>query len=519
MKRFFRALLCYAVFFSINAVGAELGSPVSITPYTNDRFLVVDYKNLFLVGADGQRVLVTPEIPAGKAWNPTGVFYRSGLTYIANYGGHNVIAGEIQNGRFIWKMEFVAPGLRSPEGVAADADIVAVADYDGSNISAFAHDGTQLWRTKLDLAHGVWIEGDFVYATALGADARVAKLSKQTGKELLKVETRDWHNGYIYPTAITTALGSGLVGDLLVVDADSGALVSITKDLKEVGRTGKSSAEFWQRPYSAVAHNGELYVTDTEGNRLRKLADGVLSTFGKDSGQRHIGSPPKYGDKGNPFCAPQEAQVPFTQSLRATLGYQGACLHNDAEGWTSKAIWPVGGPLLRRPPNGIGYAWQFAMDIDGQAFTITGSPNRKMVMVSSGDAYIFVNIPLNYVIWGAPKDATELEQLLAPQIKQEWRRYQDIRWMCGPLPAFIKYGTENREPLAEQLHQLISAKNAKELAQKWLNGEAITQTDIDSITSRGRVFYLDDLAILTMLSNSTPEVEIRKFARCKQLVY
>lgn len=519
MKRFFRALLCCTAFVGINAVSAEMSSLVSITQYTNDRFLVVDYKNLFLVDADGRRVIVRPEIPDGKTWNPTGVFYRSGLTYIANYGGHNVIAGEIRDGRFIWKMEFSAPDLSSPEGVAADADIVVVADYDGSNISAFTHDGKLLWRTQVDLAHGVWVEGDFVYATALGDDARLAKLSKQTGEKLLTVETRGWHNGYIYPTAITTALGSGLVGDLIVVDADSGTMVSITKDLKEVGRTGKGSAEFWQRPYSAVAHNGALYITDTEGKRLRKLANGVVSTFGPDSDQIHIGSPPQYGDKGNPFCAPQEAQVPFTEGLRATLGYQGACLHNDAEGWTSKAIWPVGGPLLRRPPNGIGYAWQFNMAVDDQIFTITGSPNRTKVMVSSGDAYVFVDIPPNYVIWGAPEDTTELEQLLAPQIKQEWRRYQDIRWMCGPLSAFIKYGTEARETLAEQLHQLITAKTAEDLAQKWLNGEPITQRDLDNITSKGRAFYLDDLAVLTMLSNSTPEVEIRKFYRCKQLVY
>lgn len=519
MKRFFRALLCFAVFFSVNAVSAELSSPVSITPYTTDQFLVVDYNNLFLVDATGARTLIQPSIPDRSKWNPTGIFYRDGLVYIANYPWKNVLVGKLEGGQFVQEREMTAPGLRSPEGVAVDQDMIAVADYDGSNVTAFSHDGTMLWQTKLSLAHGVWIDDEFVYATALGDSERIVKLSKKTGEKVLAVNTRGWHNGYIYPTAITTAVGSGLVGDLIVVDADSGALVSITKNLEEVGRAGKGSAEFWQRPYSAVAHNGALYVTDTEGKRLRRLANGVVSTFGTDSDQIHIGSPPQYGDKGNPFCAPQEAQVPFVEGLRATLGYQGACLHNDAEGWASKAIWPVGGPLLRRPPNGIGYAWQFNMDVDDQIFTITGSPNRKKVMVSSGDAYVFVDIPPNYVIWGAPEDTTELEQLLAPQIKQEWRRYQDIRWMCGPLPAFIKYGTEAREPLAEQLHALITAKNAEELAQKWLSGEPITQTDLDNITSKGRAFYLDDLAVLTMLSNSTPEVEMRKFDRCKQLVY
>lgn len=515
MQPFFRALLLFATLISINASGTELGAPVSISTYPENRFLVVDYNNLFLVDPDGHRSLLQPEIPDGKVWNPTGVFYRSDLAYIANYGGHNVIAGEIREGRFIQKQEFSAPGLISPEGVAVDADLVVVADYDGSNVTAFSHDGKQLWRTKIDLAHGVWIEGDFVYATALGADERVAKLSKKTGERILSVSTRDWHSGYIYPTSITSAAGSGLKGDLLVIDADSGALISITENLEEVSRTGKTSPEFWQRPYGAVAYNHTLYITDTEGKRLRRLADGEVSTFGEDSGLTHIGDTIQYGDKNGPFCALKEAKVPFAKNFRATLGYQAACLHNDREGWISKAIWPIGGPLLHRPPNGIGYAWQFDMTVDGHTFTLTGSPNRKTIMVAEGDTYIFVDIPPNYVIWGRPKDAGEIEDILSPEIRQEWRHYQDVRWACGPLPAFMKYGASTGETLPARLDALITAPNAKNLVDKWLTGTPITERDLEEITSKGRTFYLDDLAVLTMLSHSSREVEARKFEKCK----
>lgn len=515
MKRFIQALIIFATLATTTAHSTEMRSPVSIAPYGNDKFLVVDYNNLYQVDAQGGRKLIEPSLPDNKRWNPTGVFFRKGLVYIANYNWNNVLIGTIQEGRFVQEQTLTVPGLISPEGVAVDDDLIAVANYDGSNITAFSHDGRLLWQTEMSLAHGVWVEGDFVYATALGNAERLAKLSKKTGEKVATVSARGWHGGYIYPTAVTTAAGSGLVGDLLVVDADAGAMISINTDLEEVGRAGKNGPQFWQRPYAAVAHNGALYVTDTEGQQLRKLVGGKVSAFGKDKGWKHLGSPVPYGDKSGPFCATQAAKVPFSGDLRTTLGYQGACLHNDAEGWTSKGLWPVGGPLLHRPPMGLGYAWQFDMSVDGQTFTITGSPNRRKAMVAAGNFYVFVDLPADYIVWGKPNDPAELIQQLTPKIRQEWARYQDLRWSCGPLAAFLRYGAGTRKTLGEQLDAMLTASTAKALARDWLAGTPIAQADLDDITTKGRVFYLDDLAVLTMLSNSNPAVENKKFENCK----
>jgi len=79
-------------------------------------------------------------------------------------------------------------------------------------------------------------------------------------------------------------------GDLVVIDANRGAVIFIDRDLQIADQYGRNSRHLWLRPYGAEIIGARMLVADTENFRLVWLTASyeVTSAF-DDLGKIHVG--------------------------------------------------------------------------------------------------------------------------------------------------------------------------------------------------------------------------------------
>jgi hypothetical protein len=270
--------------FHIRRADVEAWTPVSLTPVAPGRFVVANYRNLYLI--DERQKTITPLAPpAGiSVWAPTAVQFaeRYGLLFVANYTGNDILmlrlvqsGGELS----LQLVERVVDEIEGAEGVfvSPDSSQMAVANYVGQNIALYERrDGRWhfRWKQSLVSAHGVAIVGRSVY----GAGVALAKFDLADGRELLRKAALGPH-----PIQFATCVTPTVAGNLLVSDPEAGSVYLADQQLnllESVGENGPTYANL-DMPYCAYQYGERTFVLSTYQARIVVFdhADGNTSSW------------------------------------------------------------------------------------------------------------------------------------------------------------------------------------------------------------------------------------------------
>jgi len=406
--------------------------------------------------------------------------------------------------------------MKSPENVAVNADGIAVADYDSGAVHYFEHDGRLRWTYKLPLAHGVAIAYGHVYGASLSSEGLV-KLEPATGAVVARNKTYG-QKGFIYPTAMFSTKDSPFKGDLVVIDANRGAVIFIDRDLQIADQYGRNSRHLWLRPYGAEIIGARMLVADTENFRLVWLTASyeVTSAF-DDLGKIHVGRAKEVGMDGRQCGYESLGPLPgLPRDMRFHAGWQGACgvVDNQAQGLS--VVFPAYGQLGKRPPQFFNQLWRGIVEHKGTTYSVFGSPSRSVYMVVRGDDYIFVQLDPRITIWGPEGADGELSEI-AEKAQTEFALFDGYKERCGTMSAILTYG-EFKGTLAEAMDRVLLYPSAKEIARKWTAGEAVTDaavTDYIRRTVNGSYVSIDDIALLRSMVGYRFDDMARHFQACQ----
>jgi hypothetical protein len=507
-----------AVVFLCGAASAQ--APVSIVQMASGSVLVADYVNLTRYDSDLKHPeILHPVFPAESPdkWNPTGVYEYDDNIYVANYSGHNILKGRIEGSEYKIEELIANPVMISPENVAVSTMGIAVADYDASAIHFFNHDGSLKWTRRMPVAHGVAIAYDHVYASSLTSDG-ILKLSPVNGDVVAQNNTYG-PAGFIYPTTIVPLRDTPFEGDLAIVDANRGAVIFVDRDLKIVNSFGRNSPHLWLRPYGAGIVGSRMLVADTENRRLIWLGAGGEIAVAVDTGKRqHFGRPVESGLESalcsfDPVATP--AWLPKEMSLRG--GFQGACLRRN--GMAARlVVFPnsSGFGLAKRPPYSFGMMWSSTITRGEIQYTVYGSPDRNVYMVTRGNDYVFATLDPKIVIWGSVGASAQLNAIL-DAAKPEFETFDRLNASCGRLGALLRYG-ELAPPLSDALLKSLTYPEAKEIARLWLSGTEVSAERVDQFvagTGKGLEVSIDGVSILRALVGRNYQQEEEAFRNCR----
>ena len=264
------------------------GSVASIVEYENEHLLMVDYGILTVLDYEtGEMMDVSFAEKDKYGWIPTGINYNknTGLCYIANYGAHNVLVGNIEEAEngpcFHVILELKTEGMISPENVATNSDgtRIAVADYDGNALFLFDNNGVLLWKRNVGLAHGVAMDDKYVYVTSL-QDRTITKYDLKGNQLVSKGKLGAiGTDAYMWPTSLYI-----YKNQILLADAHAGRVFTLDKDLNYISSIGGNSPspDAFNFPYCVTVAAGKIYVGDTYNKRILKIDFGgrVLGQLG-----------------------------------------------------------------------------------------------------------------------------------------------------------------------------------------------------------------------------------------------
>lgn len=254
----------------------ESSSFVSGAKVDSKHVALVDYSGLYCLDTDSAALRIVPRPKGLKGvWSPTGIAYRKGVLYVANYHGNNIIEGNLDCGKSEFKPQTVisTPDTVSPENVAIsdDGDTIVSAQYDGSNVAAFRRgaDGWKpLWTAKVPLAHGIAIIGSRVYATGL-QHRTITAFDLNSGKQLAQagqLGADPLKTDMMWPTGL-----ANLNGVLILSDAHTGYICSVNQSTLHTetcfGGNGAGEQKF-NMPYSTVPFGKSLLILSTYSSRI-----------------------------------------------------------------------------------------------------------------------------------------------------------------------------------------------------------------------------------------------------------
>jgi len=261
------------------------GLIVSVASPGRGLYLTADYANIFLLREKDSSVkLMRPDRSTfspdkkGLTYNPTGLFYdRShSLLYVANYTANNILAYQVDTDKsaLTLKAEIGSENTISPENVSVspDGSFLVSANYDGSKVTAFDLTGgkaRELWSRPVQLAHGVCISGDRVYATSLGLRA-LFELNRENGHLIRRAGQMGWDPSrfdLLWPTSVQEYSPD----ELILSDAHTGYVYLVDRATLKVKRYFGGNGptfHFLNMPYAAVVCNDELVIASTYQRRL-----------------------------------------------------------------------------------------------------------------------------------------------------------------------------------------------------------------------------------------------------------
>jgi hypothetical protein len=252
------------------------GPLVAAAAIDTDTLLIANYKTIQSVNtrtgaggvlrADLTRLDNAHFIPTGIAVGP-----KSGNIYIANYLANNVLIGALNNSTLVFDRKIIGDDLISPENIAISADEtwIATANFDGNSATGFAFENgefRQKWATRVPLAHGVTIIGQYVFISSLEL-RKIFVLDLVTGTVLGSFGEPGWNAyclNFLWPTSVYTMDDRTII----VTDAHTGGVYRLGFDgetIRLIDVVG-GTAPGWtglQMPYGAAILGGELAVLST----------------------------------------------------------------------------------------------------------------------------------------------------------------------------------------------------------------------------------------------------------------
>ena len=372
----------------------------SLTAFSKKILLAADYENVIQIDTKNPDELSILQKPDGiDIWNPTGLYYdqKAKKLYVANYNGHNILKCRVENEKLVVELDIKHSEMISPENVAVsdDGSKIAVADYDGSAIFLFDNQGNLIWKNNLNLAHGVAIDEDAVYATGL-MDRCVTKYTWDGKQSVLrgslKMEGKD---AYVWPTSLFI-----YEEYVILTDAHSGRVIILDKELEYVNSFGANGlgVQLLNFPYCTIVNDGDYFISDTFNNRILRLdASGKLV-------EQIISSSSKFNDDINEFIIYPYHDEPYVygtlEGIPASLfnplmdntqyevlsAYSLIDLHSlDSQksnytislcDYTAYTDFPYPVPYLEQ----LYITWVHHMQYKGKSYYLIGSPQRSPFM-------------------------------------------------------------------------------------------------------------------------------------------
>lgn len=547
--------------------------PVSISHVQDDMFVFVDYYNIYLVkapstlGGNIKRPSVIfskdkfsfnnifnddvyqndfyenniHDIARGYLTyhiNPTGVDYdkQNNKLYIANYHYHNVLIGRFSSGYEEVHIEnyITDPDMKSPENVSVNSKkgLIAVADYDASGVFVFDLEGRLKWK-KLGInnAHGVYVDNDYIYVTALSDKYRLTKFDLD-GNLVSRLDNIGYSFGeYMYPTALTgipKVFSKYYSGDLIVVDAVQGRLTVINSDLKPIssfGKNGGDNAEF-NLPYGVAFGDRWLVIADTNKKRLV-----FIDPFSNAKEQKYtnmvddqinIGLMEAYGRPDDKSASAAEAPAAFSEfvqrwfrdkrSMSFVPGTQKIAVYVGKDKYLDILLPFKSGNygLDNRPSFGFRFPWMHSIKEGSFSYILIGCPSKNEVMVleTSTGFLDFVKIPSGFVVWGVAGMSSNAEfDLVASYCltkfkKTSFNNFLDkLKTRGSALASYVGtlYGSSNL--FLDRLDKYLYTNTGKNMASRWLSGEPM-DFSIDSLIAQKEVLVFDELYILELMSKT-----------------
>ena len=211
-------------------------------------------------------------------WIPTGVYWHETLKrlFVANYLSKNILVFSLSQAKTKLTLEEVIATSHTlgPENVYVSDDGLyrVAADFDGNGIVGFKRKRqgwTELWFTKIGMAHGVCIIKDRVYATGL-SETRLYVLQLDTEQVINSIGRRGWDPStpaFLWPTSVQKLDDHHVI----VADAHTGIVSTLgIPELRTKQFYGGNSPtlQYLNMPYDAPERYGKLVILSTFRSRI-----------------------------------------------------------------------------------------------------------------------------------------------------------------------------------------------------------------------------------------------------------
>jgi hypothetical protein len=252
------------------------GLPISAAALDDDTLLLVNYhdiRSLNIRSGEVAELDVDLSRLGAIRFIPTGIAVgrRSGLIYLANYLGNDILIGRLRANKLTFETEIKGDGVISPENVALSSDEgwLVSANYDGNTATAFEASGDryiQKWKTSVPLAHGIAVLGSHVFVSSLLL-RQILVLNLEDGSVVESFGQPGWDTyclNFLWPTSIE------IVNEqiMAITDAHTGGIYRIdfehgNRSLIDVIGGTTSGLMGLQMPYAAASIGGNLAILST----------------------------------------------------------------------------------------------------------------------------------------------------------------------------------------------------------------------------------------------------------------
>ena len=258
----------------LSVTGKKTGIAAYISKISRDNnspaFIVSDYSNIYLFDYSSNTLKLI-DVKYDEEFVPTGTSFdkSSGLLYIANYTGNNILVGRLD----IESLELdVVSEIRdeqtiSPEGVVAFDQYIASANFDGNNIQIFSKAGAKICQLPVKLAHGINYGDGYLFA-ASAYDSQILKIDVVNCNVVATTGSKGWERGqYQWPMSIAPQPGK-----ILISDALTGKLTVLSTNSMEVmDHWGGNGPGAFNMPYAAEWDGDDILVVSTFNNLIFRV--------------------------------------------------------------------------------------------------------------------------------------------------------------------------------------------------------------------------------------------------------
>jgi hypothetical protein len=534
-------------------------TPESITKHSENNYIVADYRNLYMLSRiTGYWLLKSIPIidPQGlvsnkanepfrpsvvSTYNPTGIHYNQEkkILYMANFNGHNILEAKVEGTPPVATItrNFVHPDLLNPENVYVDAkqNLMAVTDYDASNLLLFNLEGKLLWKKELKLPYGILIDGDFLYVTTLGDKPPIKKINMK-GEIVTESEKNDITKFNLLTPIQITKIPRGeeqaKATDpyFAVIDADAGGVSFFNSELQFIekyGVNGPLDTQF-NRPYGLYVDTNRILVGDGAKHRIVIMdRDFNVTDIVGVNMPISVGVAPTYGEI-DPYISNTlvptfiEKMVKNSYSIPETInivvGYQTLKLLKGKAIYTS-ALMPTETATyrsLKRPTSTpLGYIWvhEYPNPNGKGKIAIFGSPDTKTLLVFDESTSTYHRIVSNGNIqtWGSESSPyfNYLEGIATNEVNRFYKHLEECN--NNPMAGFIVESfppqTIANTPFQDAVAQLFFWKPSDQIVQAWKSGQNLQGYYADWIKQKQRIVLEDALLLSLMQQHPYAQVE------------